>query len=180
MPNIDRIISAHNHKILSQNTDANNNNNNSCNCTTPSQCPMNSNCTVENIVYKATIYPANKPSERKIYIGTALGSWKIRFGNHKKSFSNDRYKNDTSLSKHYWKLKTNRRNPIVKWEILSRTKPPKSLNEKCQLCLSECLHILLCKKSDILNQRSELISYCRHKNDYKLPKITTSPNSTQT
>ena len=63
-------------------------------------------------------------------------------------------------------------NPVLQWEVLSRVKPPNSLNEKCNLCLLEGLYILLSNKELILNTRTELIKKCRHVYKYELPEVT--------
>ena len=66
---------------------------------------MNGLCNLDNVVYQAIIYPNEDINDRKSYIGVSSTNWKIRYGNHKFSFSHEYKKNQTALSKHYWGLK---------------------------------------------------------------------------
>ena len=184
MPNIDKIINNHNLKLMNPNPPGQNNvNNNNCNCRVSNQCPMdNKKCVIENVVYKATIFSKLNPSDYKFYFGTAMGLWKERYYNHKTSFKYDYHKNDTALSQHYWELKKQDPNPTVLWSVVTKATPPKSLNDKCQLCLLEILNIILNDKNDrVLNKRTQLISKCRHSNGYllsgPLPRPEPPPNN---
>ena len=180
MPNIDKIINNHNLKLMNptppgQNSN-NTNNNNNCNCRLTNQCPMENKCVIENVVYKATIFSKLNPSDYKIYFGTAMGLWKERYYNHKTSFKLEAHKNDTALSQYYWEIKKYDPNPTVLWSVVSRASPPKSLSEKCQLCLLEILNIILNDKNDrVLNRRTQLISKCRHTSGYLLTRPSPRP-----
>ena len=50
-----------------------------------------------------------------IYIGIAETTFKKRYSNHKRSFNLAVYKNDTELSKEFWKIK--RRNSVPKIRV---------------------------------------------------------------
>ena len=47
----------------------------------------------------------------KVYYGTSEGTFKQRYGNHKKSFNHEKNRADTELSKEYWRLKKLKANP---------------------------------------------------------------------
>ena len=55
-----------------------------------------------------------------------------------------------------------------KLKNLTENQKYESSSAKCYLCLHEKLYILEYKGDNLLNQRSELVSKCRHKNKYKL------------
>ena len=67
-------------------------------------CPLPNQCTTENVIYQAELLEVES-NNVKTYIGLTSDTFKLRFGNHKKSFSNPEYASETSLSKHIWKLK---------------------------------------------------------------------------
>ena len=174
--NISQIINNHNNEIIRdfQNQANNNNNNNDnkkieCNCKSRSDCPMNGFCNLDNVVYQAIIYPKEDMNDRKSYIGISSTKWKIRYGNHKFSFSHEHLKNQTALSKYYWGLKNKGLTPDIQWSILKRSNTPKSFDSRYNLCLEEKMHILLFPEpSKLLNKRSELIARCRHRAKFKL------------
>ena len=104
--NISQIINSHNDEIINEFYNwVNNKNINSkkieCNCKSRSDCPMNGLCNLHNVVYQAIIYPKEDISDKKSYIGISSTNWKVRYGNHKFSFSHEHQKNQTALSKHY-------------------------------------------------------------------------------
>ena len=163
--NMKAIIDGHNKSILKkqdvvQPTDT-------CNCIIKDQCPMNGDCLAENTIYEATLTTDDENIQPKTYIGLAETTFKKRFANHKKSFNHERYKNETELSKEFWKQKHNNKNPKVTWRIVRKCKPFSRSSLRCNLCLSEKLEIAM-RKNDLLNSRSELISKCRHVNKYLL------------
>ena len=53
---------------------------------------MNGLCNLDNVVYQAIIYPKEDINHRKSYIGISSTYWKIRYGNHKFSFSHEHKK----------------------------------------------------------------------------------------
>ncbi len=48
-------------------------------------------------------------NDRKTYIGMTATTFKDRYRNHKKSFDDIKYENETELSKHVWKLKLSKK-----------------------------------------------------------------------
>ena len=70
------------------------------------------------IVYQANI-TANIPGyTEKIYLAVSETIFKVRYGNHKKSFTKQHQKNHTKLSKGYWKVKKTKRNSQNKVESI--------------------------------------------------------------
>ena len=57
--------------------------------------------------------------EVKQYIGMTANTFKERYNNHKKSFKNPLYQNETELSKYLWKLKETKKEFSVKWSVMS-------------------------------------------------------------
>ena len=105
--NMSQIMNSHNNELINKfHNRVNNNNINckkiECNCKSRTDCPMNGLCNLGNVVYQAIINPKEDISDKKFYIGVSSTSWKIRYGNHKLSFSHEHKKNQTALSKHYW------------------------------------------------------------------------------
>ena len=159
------FIVKHNSKILSE---AKTHQEKSCNCRNKSNCPLNGNCQVKTIVYKA---PVTTQDIYRIYYGTSEGEFKTRYNNHTKSFRNRQYVNETELSKYIWQLNDNRIDFHLKWEIAAFTSPYKCGTRRCDLCLIEKLFIVRADPLILLNKRTELISKCRHRNKFTLAKV---------
>ena len=63
------------------------------------ECPLESKCLTDNLIYKAEI-SCNQPNYKpKKYLGSAETIFKVRYANHKKTFNYRKYINDTELSK---------------------------------------------------------------------------------
>ncbi|XP_065674119.1 phosphatidylinositol 4-phosphate 5-kinase-like [Hydra vulgaris] len=104
MPSLKSIINSHNKYILYNNTNPNQQN---CNYYNKNLCPLFNKRLTSNIVYIAAITTDNlhSTSNEKRYIEISETPFKLRYANHVKSFNISKYKNDTELSKHGWKLK---------------------------------------------------------------------------
>ena len=100
MENVSQIIKKHNKRV----TKTNERSIAPRNCRDKNNCPMNENCTVENVVYKCVV-SATEKSNKHVYIGVADGDWKQRYYNHTMSFRNQKQKNYTALSTFLWELK---------------------------------------------------------------------------
>ena len=140
--NMSQIMNSHNNELINKfHNRVNNNNINSkkkeCNCKSQTDCPMSGLCNLGNVVYQAIINTKEDLSDKKFYICVSSTSWKIRYGNHKFSFSHEHEKNQTALSKHYWGLKDKGLTPDIQWSILKRCSTPKSFDCRCNLCLEE-------------------------------------------
>ena len=172
MRNMKTIIKGHNSKILNQKEPTkqeqdppNSAIERECNCREKSSCPLKGKCLQECVVYKATIKHDN---EEKQYIGMCEGDFKSRFRNHKKSFTNPRYKKETSLSQYIWKLQDNKTKFTIEWNILARPRHYTSGKRFCDLCLTEKYHIATAHNDLLINKKSEIISKCRHKRKHLL------------
>ena len=132
----------------------------SCNCRVKSECPLNRQCQVTDIIYKCTLLSPEKP--RKVYLGTAESDFKKRFYNHRKSFNNEANANDTTISKYIWELKeTSNLSPTLVWSIAKKVLTYSNISKKCLLCLHEKLEIINYPPPDeLLNKRSEFMSKC--------------------
>ena len=121
MPNMKSIINNHNKKILQKDVSNNDicskNNTKKCNCRNKVNCPLNNECLTEAIVYKATV---NTDQETATYIGSCESSFKTRYYNHTKSFNNENYKKETTLSTYIWDLTENDQQYNLKWEIIAK------------------------------------------------------------
>ena len=74
--NLERIIKAHNQKVLNKNTKNESKRKCAGNCKYPLK---GGNCSTENIVYKATV---NSDLETRFYIGLCSNQFRFRYANH--------------------------------------------------------------------------------------------------
>ena len=81
---------------------------------------MQGNCLPERIVYIAKISSDIPHYKEKEYKGICNTTYKIRFANHKKEFTNVRYRNSTKLAQEVWKLKEQDVLPKIKWEHIRK------------------------------------------------------------
>ena len=128
-------------------------------------CPLQGNCQATNIIYNAEVKENNNS---QLYIGLTEPPFKLRYNNHTQSFKHEKHQNSTELSKHIWQLKRNKKPFTINWSIASRAQSYNSESKRCNLCLTEKLHILNAEKHSLLNKRPELISKCRHENKFYL------------
>ena len=75
--------------------------------------------------FKAVFYQANITAnipghKEKVYLGVSQTTFKVRYGNHKKSFTKQHHKNDTQLSREYLKVKQQNGIPRIKWKVLKK------------------------------------------------------------
>ena len=73
----------------------------------------------------------------KEYIGLAGNTFKERFNNHSKSFTQKKYSKETELSKYVWTLKDKEIDYVIKWAILRKSNTFKRKTGICNLCLEE-------------------------------------------
>ena len=169
MPNIQAGINSHNKKILEEKEPLATG---ECNCRDPNECPLPEKCTTPNILYEATISSNLAGYVDKAYKGISKPIFKTRFGNHKKSFNDVKYKTDSSLSKEVWKIKELGGRYNISWRALGQYPDYNPVNGRCALCLSEKLEILQHTGPPLLNTRSEIVSTCRHRSKYMLSSVS--------
>ena len=162
---IKSIINTHNRKILYLSPTIGRR---TCNCINTSQCPLQQRCLSNNILYQANITPLGENSETKVYYGICETIFKLRYANHKKLFNHSNRKSDTELSNKFWRIKDNKHNENITWEILGRHQAYNTSSKRCSLCLNEKLKIVLHRDNNMLNRRTEILNKCRHKNKYAL------------
>ena len=169
MPNMGRIIKSHNEKVLQHQNQEETPDNRSCNCMRPSECPLNGNCLVENIIYKATI--SSPGIANKHYFGACATTFKLRYTDHKSSIKNERYKNKSQLSNYVWYLKSKKKQFNIQWSIFRKAKPCNNGSNYCDLCTTEKLVIAKSDSRFCLNKKSEIVSTCRHKTKFYLKSV---------
>ena len=136
-------------------------------------CLPNGRCLTKSIVYRAEVCQAGNDTV-KMYTGLTEGTFKQRYNNHLSTFRHQKYENNTGLSKYIWQKKIDNEECDVKWSIVQRAKPYSNVSKRCDLCTTEKLKIGDQYKSVSLNNRSELVSKCRHKNKYILANVIPS------
>ena len=131
---------------------------------------------VKHTLYYIYICTVSTNGTKRVYLGIAEGDWKQRFYNHKKSFKNKSYKNDTALSSFFMGTKRKHNEvPTLTWSIAKHIPGYSNVSKRCLLCLNEKLLITTYEHpQEILNKRSELMAKCRHGNKFLLSnyKIT--------
>ena len=163
--NIKQIIQAHNKEVLSTQQ---NEKTATCNCRDKSKCPVPSECCSSTVIYKATVKENNRTAE---YVGSTELDFKLRYNNHNKSFRNDKYKSETTLSKYIWDNDLGP-TPNIKWEFLKRCKPTIPGRKTCDLCLSEKLHIIQnIQNPKMINKRTDIGNKCPHKRKWMLEDL---------
>ena len=114
--NILSMIKSHNKKVIKDVKELK-----SCNCRVKSECPLNGQCQVTEIIHKCTVLSPDKPN--KLYLGTAEGDFEKGFYNHRKS-NNETRTSDTTLSKYIWELKeTSNLSSTLAWSIAKKVPP---------------------------------------------------------
>ena len=161
-PNLKRIISSHNKKILRPPTQER-----TCNCK-KTVCPLDGNCLLTNLVYQATVTPDNNQAPEETYIGMTGDTFKNRYGNHKKSFNHREYSSETSLSKHIWRLKDQAEGFNTEWKIVDRASCFSPVTRICALCVLEKYYIMYHQDQASLNSHEEIFKPCMHKSQLLL------------
>ena len=116
------------------------------------------------MIYQATVSEQNRTRK---YIGSTI-LFKKRYYAHRQSFCNPGRRHDTTLSEYVWDRGLGN-NPDITWEILARAPAYRKGQRDCPLCLEEKYFILkVFNNPQYLNQRTELLSKCRHKASFLL------------
>lgn len=168
--NMVNFINKHNKTILKRHYNQSNvttNSTRTCNCRRTEECPAKGECLTESVIYQAECIASDRP-EKKIYIGLTSNQFKTRYRNHMKSFNNQKYENDTELSKYVWKLKSAKRPFSIIWSFLKKVPAYKPGSRRCSLCLEEKLLIMKGRHKNLLNRRTEFFTKCRHVTKHQL------------
>ena len=165
MKNINTIVQSNNKRLLQEPKTAQN----QCNCRNKENCPLNNNCQVREIVYKAEVTSSNHM--KMVYYGLAGNSFKERYGGHKNTFKYESKRHATKLAEHIWKLNDNNETWNIKWSIQAKSRKYKPGDKYCGLCLEEKRTIATSDPKSMLNSRSEIVSKCRHRKEHKLKNI---------
>ena len=95
LPNVKARITSSNNKILKKDKEEDSR---TCNCRKKEECPVNNNCLLEKVIYKAEI--TEKNGDIKEYIGSTGNTFKERYNQHRASMREGRKikttKKDTS------------------------------------------------------------------------------------
>ena len=150
-----------------------------CSCPNgPNNCIVEGgHCLTENVVYLGQLnyeqeHPITKVREnvKKQYFGLTSNQFKQRFSAHKSSLKLPAYKTQTKLSRHVWKLKD--ANPPVpfqlKFSIVKLAQSNTKESKFCSLCQAEKTFIAYADHFSTLNERSEILSKCRHRRKFLL------------
>ena len=159
------IIAGHNKKLLDNFRKEQNPVNQlapTCNCRVRRDCPLDGNCLQVDTLYNAKITTPGEPT--KNYIGIAATTFKLRY-------SKQNHSQSTTLSKYYWQLKDQGKNPSVSYSIIRVAPSYTPESGRCSLCTAEKLEILKSDQSKIVNSRNEIMAKCRHKAKFKLDNM---------
>ena len=77
----------------------------------------------------------------------------------------------TELSKYIWNLKDRNIMYNIKWRKIKQARSYSNVSKKCNLCLWEKYFIICRPEMSTLNNRSELISTCRHSKKFLLKTV---------
>ena len=116
----------------------------------PHKCPLDGNCQIKSVIYKATV---SSNHDTKEYIELCETTFKSRFNNHKSSFNHEHKRKETALSKHIWNLKDNKIEYNIKWTILKQCHSYTNVTKRCQLCLWEKYFIITAIKANYIEQQ---------------------------
>ena len=164
-PNVSSIISAHNKKILTNKV--NELNSKKCNCRNPSNCPLDGNCCISSVIYRADI-----EHPKAFYIGMTARKFKERFNQHKHSFKSENRKKCTTLSDFIWTNKLNPE-PQIKWSIVKQCQTYEPGKASCDLCTSEKAEILKhINNPQCINRRNDLNTKCLHMRATRIGQVT--------
>ena len=156
--NLQHTVSSHNAKIYKEKFPIDVQSD--CKCG-QNPCILTDGCDSKNIIYQATLTQDNGKVDT--YVGLCSTPFWQRYANHKTSFSNQKHRNETTLSSFIWDLKEKNINFTLKWRVIDRGKPYNPVSGDCQLCLKEKFIIIFKPEISTLNSRNELGSNCRHK-----------------
>ena len=135
-----------------------------CNCLNASECPLDGKCLEKDVLYQGVASSNIANYKEKIYKGICATYFKSRYSTHKKAFANERYKNDTELSKELWKVRERHGTPKITWSILGKYSSYNPISKRCNLCLNEKLEIAIHISFNLSNRKQNNLipsNYCQ-------------------
>ena len=172
LPSMKAKINQHNRNVLRKKNEELTTNARTCNCPNNAICPMDGGCLEKDILYLAHITSDLRNYKTKEYKGICSTTWKVRYGNHKKTFNHEKYMKDTTLSIEVWDIKRKNGQHSITWKKDQNYPSYNPQSKKCSLCMHEKLEIALYKDDNLLNKRSEVVSKCLHRDKFKLINMT--------
>jgi hypothetical protein len=167
-PSMEALIASHNARVLKGKEKPAY----GCNCREgEDSCPLDGRCQTPSLVYEAKV--ESSEGVRR-YIGQTAITFKLRWNNHRQSFTTAYKKHSTSLSSHIWQLKKNNTDYDISWSTKSMAKPMERGGKSCNLCLTEKSMIASSKDDNLLNKRNEVMTRCLHRFPHLLNNWYTS------
>ena len=168
MRSMKSVISKHNSRLLIKQDD--NQSVRLCNCRNRDTCPLNGECLKRCFVYNANVESASGTTN---YIGGTEGPFKSRLASHALSFRDRKYETATKLSTYVWELSDKNEPYTITWSVKDNASPYVCGTRKCDLCITEKLHIAKAALGTTLNMRSDMVAKCRHRNKFSLKYLNT-------
>ena len=135
----------------------------SCNCRVKSECPLNGQYQVTDIIYKCTALSPGKPN--KVYLETAEGDFKKRFIIIGSRLTMNLGQMIPPFQNIYGNYKKHQIQARLFLPIAKKVRIYSNISKTCLLCFHEKLEIInYPRPEELLNKRSKLISRCRHAN----------------
>ena len=125
-------------------------------------------CLATSLIYSA--YVATETLD-KIYYGSIKGRFKKRYDKHNYDFRHRAQRKATELSKLIWDQKDANIEYTIIWDIDTKAQPYVGGSKRCDLCLSEELAIAQSTHPGMISSCSEIVSKCRHMNNFLLKDI---------
>ena len=165
MLNFASIINSHNKKIINNNIPKPSPP--TCNCRFKTSCPLNGDGLQSSLVYICKADTPDIIGNHPHYIGLTENTFKDRFFKYKNSSKYESKRNATELSNFVWENKhANTETNLVR-NVLDKARAYKPEAKRCMLCLTEKYHLIF-SKLNLLNSRNELVTKCRHENEFYL------------
>lgn len=136
MPNVEKIISAHNKRVLKKKKTVFA----VARLYFKERCPLvnsKTSCRTDNVIYQAEVKSENTT---KTYIQITSLEFKQRVSKHGTDFKHRKYKESTKLSKHIWDIKDKNEKYEIRWSILKRVKRTENGDKTCRLCKRSQFH----------------------------------------
>ena len=160
------IIAAQNKKLINQHDSPPKTQ--PCKCRNTNSYPLSGNCREKKIIYQATVRSHNSTIN---YFGLCETDFETRYYNHTNSFRNRSKCKATELSKFVWECKDAGSTPSIHWKSVCRASSYKQGNDHCNLCLAKKFAFSIADPKTTLNERTELINKCRHRNEFELKNL---------